>query len=249
MKRLVTVLSAFAFAAFHASGGEFYELKTYSLKAAKQPMLDQYLSEAYIPALERIGIGPVGVFTEPASNDMVSVVVLTVMRSPAQIAEIPLKLASDPAYGKAASDYLNARAADPVYERIESSVLSAISGMPKLEKPDTSKPRLMNLRVYESHNERAHLKKVEMFNLAELDIFKRDGLTPVMFGSAIAGTRMPNLTYMLVFDDEDDRKASWKKFLDDPDWQTLKAKPEYANAEIVSRITNRILTPTSYSGI
>lgn len=249
MKRLVLVLALLAFAAGRAAAGECYELKTYTLKTAKQPVLDDYLSKAYIPALARQGIGPVGVFTEAGSNDTVSVIVLTVLNSPAQLAEIPAKLAADADYKRAAAGYLEAKAADPVYDRIESSVSAAIEGMPKLAKPDTSKPRLLNLRIYESHNERAHAKKVEMFNIGELDIFKRDGLTPVLFGSTIAGARMPNLTYLLVFADEDARKAAWKKFGGDPDWQSLKSKPEYADKEIVSKITNKLLLPTAYSGI
>lgn len=244
-----TALALAALVSLNAFAGEFYELRTYTLKAAKQPQLDTYLGKAYLPALARLGIGPVGVFTEPGSNDTVSVVVLTVLTSPAQIAELPAKLAADAEYRQAAAEYLDARAADPVYERIESSVLAAIEGMPRLEKPDTSKPRLLNLRIYESHNERAHAKKVEMFNIGELSIFKRDGLTPVMFGSAIAGARMPNLTYLLVFPDDDARKSAWKKFGGDPDWQALKSKPEYADKEIVSKITNKLLTPAPYSGI
>jgi hypothetical protein len=47
-------------------GPEYYELRTWSLKAAKQPLLDAYLSRAFIPALKRLGLGPVGVFTESA---------------------------------------------------------------------------------------------------------------------------------------------------------------------------------------
>src|SRR5260370_22248794 len=67
--------------------------------------------------------------------------------------------------------------------------------MPRLEKPDTSKPRLLNLRTYESHNERAAKKKIEMFNKGELAIFRRVGLTPVLFGETVVGPAMPNLTY------------------------------------------------------
>src|ERR1700677_4526555 len=43
---------------------EYYELRTYTLKEGKQPLLHDYLSKAFIPALGRLGIGPVGVFTE-----------------------------------------------------------------------------------------------------------------------------------------------------------------------------------------
>src|SRR5947209_13676537 len=121
--------------------------------------------------------------------------------------------------------------------------------MPRLEKPDSSKPRLLNLRIYESHNERAARKKIEMFNKGELAIFRRVGLRPVFFGETLVGPAMPNLTYLLAFDDDAARQAAWARFRDDPEWLKLKAIPEYADKEIVSKITNKILTPTPYSEI
>jgi hypothetical protein len=228
---------------------ELYELRTYQLKAGKQKLLDDYLSKAFIPALKRYGIGPVGAFVEKMGADTVKLYVLIVHPSAEHLATLSSRLAADEEHQKAAADYLAVRAADPVYTRVESSVLAAITGMPKLEKPDTSKPRLLNLRIYESHNERAGKKKIEMFNKGELAIFRRVGLTPVFFGEAILGAAMPNLTYMLVFPDEDGRKAAWDKFRTDAEWVKLRAIPEYADKEIVSRITNLVLTPTSYSEI
>ena len=47
--------------------------------------------------------------------------------------------------------------------------MAAIEGQPKLARPDASKSRLFNLRIYESHNERAGKKKIEMFNRGELN--------------------------------------------------------------------------------
>ena len=128
-------------------------------------------------------------------------------------------------------------------------LLAPIEGVANLVKPDTSKPRLLNLRIYESHNERAGKKKIEMFNKSELAIFRRVGLTPVFFGETIVGRAMPNLTYMLVFPDDEGRKAAWGRFRDDPEWLKLKAIPEYADKEIVSQITNIILSPAAYSEI
>jgi hypothetical protein len=82
-------------------------------------------------------------------------------------------------FRNATEAYPAAKPDDPVSLRIEASLLAAIPGMPRLEKPDPSRPRLFNLRVYESHNERAAAKKVEMLETAELAIFRRVGLTPV----------------------------------------------------------------------
>jgi len=237
-----------ASAAEHPTG-PVYELRTYSLKAAKQPLLEDYLSKALLPALKRLHIGPVGVFVEKGEAEAVKVYVLIVYPSADPIASLSGQLAADEEYGKAAKDYLAAKANDPVYSRIDSSLMVPIEGMPRLEKTDTSKPRLLNLRIYESHNERAAKKKIEMFNKHELAVFRRVGLTPVFFGETVVGGAMPNLTYMLVFPDEAGRKAAWSRFGDDAEWKKLKAIPEYADKEIVSHITNKILTPTEFSEI
>lgn len=228
---------------------DIYELKTYTLKPAKLPLLDEYLSKAYLPAVKRHGAGPVGVFTAPPEKDVQKVFVVIVFPSVASFGSLPGAFAADKAYLEAAEPYLAARAADPVYARIESSLLTAIGGMPHLKTPDTTKPRLLNLRIYESHNERSAAKKVEMFEKGELSIFERVGLTPVFFASSWVGAVMPNLTYLLAFPDDAGRTAAWGKFREDPEWLKLKAIPEYADKEIVSRITNLILTPTAYSEI
>jgi NIPSNAP len=229
--------------------GELYELRVYTLKAGKQPMLDDYLGKALFPALKRYGIGPVGAFVEKGSEGPVRFYVLIVHSSADQFATLGNRLAMDDQYQKAAAEYLAVPPKDPVYTRIESSFLLPIEGMPRLTKPDSTRPRLLNLRIYESHNERAAKKKIEMFNKSELAIFRRVGLAPVFFGETIAGAAMPNLTYMLVFPDEAGREAAWSRFKDDAEWKKLRAIPEYADKEIVSGITNKLLTPASYSEI
>ena len=226
-----------------------FELRMHTLPAKKLPILDAFLSGALVPALKRLGVGPVGVFHEAPEKDELRSFVLIVHKDPESAVTLRTRLAADEGFRTTAADYRNAPAADPVYHRIERSLLVAIAGMPTLERPDASKPRLFNLRVYESHNERAAMKKIEMFEKAELAIFRRVGLTPVFFASSVFGPAQPNLTYMLVFKDEADRKAAWDRFRVDAEWQKLRAIPEYADKEIVSRITNRILTPAPYSEI
>lgn len=247
------------------AAADLYEVRTYTLPAAKLPRLDDYLKNAFIPAARRLGVGPVGVFAEadgferevrtdkksattPAA-DARRVTVLLVHPSAESLAAMPGKLAADEAYRRAAADYLAATADDPVYQRIGTTLLRAFAGMPRLAAPDPTKPRLFNLRVYESHNERAAAKKVEMFETGELAIFKRVGLTPVFFASALAGPALPNLTYLLVFPDEAGRAAAWGRFGKDPAWLELRGMPGYADKEIVSKITNTILAPRPYSEI
>ena len=243
----IAMLTTATFA--QAEDREFYVLKSYKLKPAKVAALDDYLSKAYIPAAGRAGTGPVGVFREAEANGATTVHVLTVLKSEAQASEFEAKIAADAAYRDAAKAFLSAPTNDPAYDEADTSVFAAIEGMPKIAVPDTSKSRILNLRIYESPTPAAHEKKVEMFNTGELAIFKRTGLTPVMFGSALSGPRMPNLTYLLVFPDDDARKAAWKTFGGDPEWQAMKVKPGFTDKEIIKKITNILLTPAPYSQI
>jgi hypothetical protein len=227
---------------------EYFELRSYTVKPGKVPLMDAYLDKSLIPALNRLGVKPVGVFYENTAIEKPVAYVLIRYKSLEEYATAAAGVSDDPQYQKAAADYLAAEATDPVYDRIESSLLRGIAGQPGLTAP-ALKSRLFNLRIYESHNEAAALKKIEMFNQAELAIFRRVGLTPVLFGEALIGSRLPNLTYLLVYDDDDARQAAWKKFGGDPEWQKLRAIPEYTDKRIVSKITNKLLTPTPYSQV
>jgi hypothetical protein len=88
-----------------------------------------------------------------------------------------------------------------------------------------------------------------MFNIGEIDIFRRTGLKPVFFGETVIGAKMSNLTYMLVFDDMATRDKNWGTFVADPEWKKLSTTPGYTNPEILTNITNVFLRPTAYSQI
>ncbi len=247
---VVTACAAAApLSAAEGTSRPLFELRAYAVNAGQQPVLETYLSRAFLPALRRLGIGPVGVFVEVGPQKLPPVFVLIVHPSAESVVTLSSRLATDEEYLRAAHAYLAVPASDPVYRRVESSLLVPFEGIPRLERPDTSKPRLFNLRTYESHNERAAKKKIEMFNKGELAIFRRTGLTPVFFGETVIGPAMPNLTYMLVFRDDAERQAAWGRFGNDAEWKKLKSIPEYADKEIVSHITNRILKPMAFSEI
>jgi hypothetical protein len=241
-------LPALAAAQEPSDGREFFELRSYSLRPGKRELLDGYFQRALLPALGRLRAASTGVFYENADSDKPIAWLLLRHNSPADLLALSAKLNGDAQYLAAAAEYLAAPATDAVYDRIESSILAGIDGLPRLVAPPRT-PRLFNLRIYESHNEAAALKKIEMFNKGELAIFKRVGLTPVLFGQALAGPRLPNLTYLLVYPDDAARQAAWNTFRADPEWQKLRAIPEYEDKRIVSKITNKLLTPADYSQI
>ena len=232
---------------------EFYELRLYHLRRGpKQKLFDDFYREAAIPAMNRAGIGPIGVFNVAYGPDSPTLYVLIPYQSIESFGTALDRVRADADYQKAGALFINAPAADPSYVRVESSLLVAFDGMQKIEAPAAAKenkPRIFELRTYESHSKKANRKKVEMFNNGEIAIFRRTGLQPVFFGETLIGAKMPNLTYLLVFENMEAREKNWGAFGSDPEWKKLSAAPGYTDAEIVSNISNLFLRPTSYSQI
>ncbi len=235
------------------AGREYYELRKYQLRRGpQQQRIDAYFRDANIPALNRLGIKPVGVFNTSIGPGSPTLYVLAPHSSPESAVTIHDRIAADTEYLQAGAAFINATPTEPAYLRVESFLFAAFAGMPKLELPPgtaENKPRIFELRTYESHSKKAHRKKVEMFNSAEIAIFRRTGLRPVFFGETMVGAGMPSLTYMLTFADMDERTRAWAAFVADPEWKKLSSTPGYTDPEIVSNITNVILSPTSYSQI
>jgi hypothetical protein len=238
----------------HLSGERQYlELRTYYLNAAEDvAAIDGYMEHALLPALDRQGIGPVGVFSKAAGNEDQSPKVYVVIpyNSMEQFASMQEALDADAAYQRAASGYFAASSEDPRFERIESELLHSFAAWPRVVVPaqkTASKDRLFELRIYESHSEKNGTVKVEMFNNGEVPIFLSAGLQPVFMGRAMTGPNTPNLSYMVVFDDAAAATASWQNFRDHPDWKKLSAVEKYKGT--VSKIHQTWLSPRSYSGL
>jgi len=232
-------------------GREFYELRLYHLRQG--PMLkrfDDFYREVGVPAWNRAGVANVGVFDLAVGPDAPTKYVLLPFKSPDILAAAHAKFEDDAEVLKA--EFYNVPPTDPAYVRVESTLLQAFTGMPKLEVPlqrAENKPRLFELRTYEAHSRKANQKKVEMFNLGEIAIFRRTGLTPVFFAEGLIGGKLPSLTYLLVFDDMAGHDKAWASFGPDPEWKKLSTTHGYTNAEILTNITNVFLRPTGYSQI
>ncbi|MFC1543540.1 NIPSNAP family protein [Candidatus Neomarinimicrobiota bacterium] len=246
---LTTVAAA---AAQRGPGREYYELRKYQLLGSGQRRrLDAFLRDVALPAWNRLDINPVGVFTVVYGPNRPTVYVLLPHKSLESFAAADTRLMADADYLKGGADFLDLPPSDPPYVRIESSLMAAFMKLPSLVVPEGAaeqRSRIFELRTYESHNKIKAKKKIEMFNEGgEIAIFLKTGLKPVFFGETLIGPNMPNLTYMLVFDDMVQRDASWPVFSRSPEWRKLSADPAYADT--VSNITDIFLRPARYSQI
>jgi len=232
---------------------EFYELRRYSMQTGPQVQLtERFVGEALLPALNRLGFSPVGVFHVEIGPETPTIYVLIPGTSVEALTMADHRLVGDERFMKAAEPFWSAPAREPAFARYESSLLIAFEGWPKLTAPAstaTKAKRIFQLRTYESPSNGAHVRKVEMFHHGEFEIFARAGFGQVFYGDTLIGPRLPKLTYMLSFADQAELNAKWDVFRNDPEWKKLSSSPRYAYEAIVSNIDNLILTPASSSQI
>jgi hypothetical protein len=231
-----------------------YLWRQYVLRTGTEPRrVADFLEHAMVPALNRLGHRPIGVFEGVAGVTTPTMFTLTPLASLDAVGTLDARLEQDEAFTRAGSAYLDATAADPAFVRQEMSLLTAFDKFPHIVLPAATAnkgPRLFELRTYESPSERAHRAKVRMFaEMGEIEIFRRVGLTPVFFSRTLVGPRMPSLVYMLVHDTLAAREKNWSAFGSDPEWRKLAATPGFTDPEIVSNITAVFLRPAAYSQI
>ncbi len=230
---------------------EYYYLLEYQgIEPARMGELDSYLEKGLIPALGRQGIQGVGALgrAQPLEDGSTSLFLLIPLANPSQLPAVLSELGTDDRFVEAALPYLETDHKRPVFTRIRSELLVAFDCFPKLKVPAQTaaqRDRLFELRVYESPTELFGYRKVEMFNSGEVPIFLDCGIQPVFMGQALVGDKLPNLTYMTVYDNAAQRDECWKKFQKHPDWQVLKGVEKYQGT--VSKIHKIDLLPRPYS--
>ncbi len=118
------------------NGREFYQLRRYHIISGPQRKLcDDFFSGVFIPALNRLNIGPVGVFDLTIGPDTPTIYVLMPGLSAETVATVETHLAKDAEYMKAGEAFLNAPAKEPAFVRMESSFLQAFEKWPQLIPP------------------------------------------------------------------------------------------------------------------
>jgi hypothetical protein len=234
-----------------AAGAEYYELRQYRCASGQGlKIVEDFWSKAMLPACGRLGIGPVGAFKGVYGPDSETLLVLLTHKSLDSAATATSRLLDDAEVIRAGADYFAAPIDKPPFVRMDSRLLMAMKSMPQLVVPDATKenkPRVLELRTYDSHNERAGKLKVDMINEGEIEFFRRNGAPAVFAAQTIFGEGMPSLSYMLVFPDLNARDAGWAGFRKDPGWVKLSAEPKYQ--DLVSNVSDYILRPTAYSQI
>lgn len=230
-----------------------YQLLIYTIEnTVQESAMDQYLQNAYLPALKRAGIKDVGVFKtiEGKNGGQKLIVVFIPYRSVSAFEKLPEMLGKDSEFLSAAKNFTEAPYDQPPYQRLETTLMKAFSKTPEYHRPELSSPlsnRVYELRNYQSATEELHRRKVKMFDEGESELFMQLGFEPMFFARVVAGADMPNLIYMICHENEEAQAANWKSFVGHPEWNRMKVLDEYQNT--VSHIEKLLLYPVEYSDL
>jgi len=235
-----------------AGSRDYYQIQVYSLSGkAQEEKVDNFLKNAYLPALHRAGFQKVGVF-KPIESDTTSgkkIYIWIPFKSLEQFAKFQEVLAKDETYQTDGIDFLGAPFDQTPFIRKESILLKAFPDAPNYFIPNhktAPSERIYELRSYEGPTENLFSQKIKMFNEGgEIELFKSLDFNAVFYAEVISGSTMPNLMYLTTFADMPSHDAHWEAFRAHPDWKALSALPEYKNT--VSKSVKLLLHPTDYS--
>jgi len=235
MKKIVLTLVIVLTTMISAFSQEYYEIRTYEMKfRGNVNLLENYLSKALIPALNKYGVSKIGVFKDLGKPEPIVLVVAIPFSSLVSYEGYKAALENDMTYQAASKNYFDAVGLDkPLFDKMSTTLAKAFKESPKLIIPKSNPERIYEWRTYESFNEE------------ELKIFDNVGLHRTFFGEVLAGEFAPSLTYMVGFSNMEERDANWAKFSADADWKRISTDPKYSNSH--SKTIRRFLVPTNYS--
>lgn len=231
---------------------DYYQIQVYRLSGkAQQEKMENFLKNAYLPALHRAGIPKIGVF-KPLESDTTTTKLLYVwipFASLEHFSKIQDVLLADKEYQTKGMDVLGAPFDQKPFIRKESILLKAFPDAPNFFVPSfktSPAERVYELRSYEGPTENLFRQKVKMFNEGgEIKLFKKLDFNAVFYAEVVSGSTMPNLMYLTTFADMPTHDERWATFRAHPEWKALSALPEYQNT--VSKSVKLLLHPTDYS--
>lgn len=88
----------------------------------------------------------------------------------------------------------------------------------------------------------------QRFESITLKLWQKHGIRQAGFWTTLIGESNQTLYYFLEWESLAEREKKWNAFLQDPEWLKARADTE-KDGQIVAKVTNYILQPTSYSSV
>ncbi len=227
-----------------------FVLEHYYLKNGTQAgRIHEHFSKAAVPALGKVHTGPSIFLDSLVAPHMPQVAVIMGFQSIQELWNVHSKLVADAEFMKAVESWENHP--EQPYEYYSSALLEATDYSPELKndtQPRTTS-RIFELRTYHSPTWRQLRALHERFAGPEIKIFHRSGVHPILYSSTLIGPNMPNLTYVIPFDNLAAREKGWDAFGADPEWVKVRKESIDKHGQISSVIQIALFRATPYSPI
>jgi hypothetical protein len=227
-----------------------YLMETFRLKQGTQPArINEYLSKAALPALGRVHSGPKIVLEALVTSHTPQYVVILGFQSIEEFWSVRAKLNADTELTKAFDAWQ--AGPEPPFESQTNALLEAADYSPEVVPmdPPPATPRIFELRVYHSPTYRQLKLLHERFSGAEIRLFHRAGVHPILYTSTVVGPQMPNLTYVIPFADLASREKAWNTFGADPEWVKVRQESIDKGGQLTLNSQLELYRATPYSPI
>jgi len=226
----------------------YYVLEQFFLKNGSQPQrMQEFYSKSVVPALGRVHTGPKLFLEALVAPHMPQVAVILGYESLDQIMDVQARVMQDPELAKAWRGW--ELAAEQPFESQSNTLLRAAGYSPELAATGRETPRLFELRVYHSPSWNHLFALHERFAGPETKIFHRCGIHPVLYASTLFGQNVPNLTYVIPFENLAEREQAWAKFSADPEWIKVRKESVEKSGQVTSVIQISLYKAAAYSPI
>jgi hypothetical protein len=227
---------------------KFYAFEHFTLKnGAGVARLHDFLSQALLPAMNRVHSGPKIILEQLVGPHTPEVLAIYGFSSTEEMWDVHTKMSQNEAVGKGVQ--VLESGAEPAFESLDSSVVETADYSPEIKPEASDTPRIFELRIYHSPTSRQLGFLHERFRGPEIKIFHRAGIHPILYGSTVIGPNIPNLTYVIPFTDLAAREKAWNAFGADPEWQKVRKESIEKGGEIVSSNQILLYRATKYSPV
>ena len=226
-----------------------YAFEQFYLEQGSQPTrIHDFFSKALLPAMDRIHKGPKIFLEAVMAPHLPTVGAIFGMQSADQVFMIGKALFAEKDFSRAFDQW---ETGEPPYISASASLFAATDFSPEIavpEKPPAS-PRYFELRSYHSPTSRQAKLLQERFAGAEIKIFHRVGVNPILYTTTVFGENRPSLNYLIPFDSLAAREKAWAAFAADEEWVRVRKESIDRGGQLSAVQNISIWRATPYSPI
>ena len=229
-----------------AARTRYYTMESLLLENGEQVgRLHDFMSHAFIPSARKVHTGPMVLLEALVAPHVPQFLVIAGFGSVTDALSLYPRLHQQEGYTAAVEKWEGG--ATPPYVQTASALLEAADYSPEFPTESAKQPRIFELRTYHSPTWRQLGALHQRFSGREVAIFHRSGIHPLFYTSTVFGSNLPNLTYLIPFDDLAAREKAWSAFGADPEWTKVRKESVAKDGEIASVIQISLFKATAYS--